>query len=330
VFIRFHLWLIPVVASRDNSPTPDYDSIMPDLSLILITHNSARWLTPFITSWEATLRNAPELTTELILADAGSTDDTLHLAQTIRPDATLLPLPNVGFGAAANAATKAAQSPWILLCNPDLTFSPLFAAALLAPLLASDASIPWSQAACIAPQLLNPDGTIQPSIGRFPTVRSLLADQLRPREQRKYISPQPTAPTPVDWATGACLLLLRHAFLEVGGFDEKFFLYVEEVDLQRRFRDAGHPTWFVPLEGAAITHHHPNAARSPRPEVLRWSARGLLRYFAKHQPLSLSAYRLLALLTGRLPPSEALAPRQKILQRPTGPSEPLKKSVKSV
>jgi GT2 family glycosyltransferase len=297
---------------------------MPAISLILVTHNSARWLTPFVNSWEATLRAvppaSPEITIEILLVDAGSTDDTLRLAEAMLPDATLLPLGNVGFGAAANAAARHAAAPHLLLCNPDLTFPPAFASTLLRPVLAQDPAHPWSAAACIAPQLLNPDGTVQPSVGRFPTVRSLIADQLRPRERRKYTFPQPAQPTPIQWATGACLLLRRDVFLQLGGFDEKFFLYVEEVDLQRRLHAAGLPAWFVPLPGAQITHHHPNAARTPRQEVLRWSARGTLRYFAKHNPLSLPAYRLLALLTRRLPPREALASRRTILERPTGPS----------
>ena len=122
----------------------------------------------------------------------------------------------------------------------------------------------------------------------------------------------------MDWAMGACLLIRQEAFLAVEGFDEKYFLYVEEVDLQRRLRDTGHGLWFVPE--AEVTHHAPNAARVPREEVQRWAARGTLRYFAKFGPVgSLWMYRVLAVVTRRLGLKEAFASRGKILGRPTGP-----------
>jgi GT2 family glycosyltransferase len=177
---------------------------------------------------------------------------------------------------------------------------------------------PYATAACLAPRLLNGDGSVQPSVGIFPSVAAIVRDQFRPREQRKYLYPQPAASRAIDWAMAACLLVRKDAFDAVGGFDERFFLYVEEVDLLRRMKDAGHETWFVPE--VAVTHHSPNAARTPRPEVQRYSARGVLRYFAKHGSLlQRGAYRLLALAGGRLPAREALAARSTLLARSTGP-----------
>jgi len=296
---------------------------MPVLSLILVTHDSRRWLRGFAESWEALLNASPLLVAagcEVVVADAGSADDSLQLIEEILPNAMRISCGNVGFGKAVNTAARAASGTWLLLCNPDLTFPAGFATLLLEPLLFVGADKPaWTNAACIAPRLINLNGTVQPSVGRFPTATGIIRDQFRPRENRKYHFPQPQVPTCIDWAMGACLLLQHEAFLAIDRFDEKYFLYMEEVDLQRRLKAGGYETWFVPVENAAVIHHHPNAARTPRPEVLRWSARGTLRYFAKFSPSSLFAYRWLAFLTGRLSAGEAFASRESILNKPTGP-----------
>jgi len=283
----------------------------PKLALIVVTHNSVRWLPAFFDSWR---KAAPTLgpETEIILADSGSTDDTPTIAQHSVPTARIIESGNIGYGGAANRAAAASTAPWILLCNPDLAFSSNFESTFLIPTLSS----PPSNTGCIAPGLLNEDSSPQPSVGNFPTIRGIIADQFRPRPQRKYISHPVKGP--VDWATGACLLIQRTHWNAIHGFDEKFFLYAEEVDLQRRLAARGLRTYFV--SEAIIIHHAPNAARPSNPITQKYASRGLLRYFAKHgTPTQLLAYRLLALLSLRLPPHEALAPRKKILEIATGP-----------
>ncbi len=283
-----------------------------------MTHESAPWLRGFVDSWNQTVAAAGLRSTaiEFFAVDAGSADDSSALLQTLKPDVQLLRCENLGYGSAINRAAAKATAEWLLICNPDVTFPRDFLTSFLQlPLLQS--STVSGQIGCIAPRLTNADGSAQPSVGHFPTIRALLRDQFRPRSLRKYQSPQPFAACAVDWASGACLFLRRSAFEAAGGFDERYFLYMEEVDLQRRLRDAGHPTLFAPA--LTVTHHHPNAQRSPRLQVQRYSARGLLRYFAKHSAHSLLVYRLLALVTGRLSSKEALAPRKTILNRATGP-----------
>jgi len=267
---------------------------------------------------------------ETLIADSDSRDDTPAVATKAFPGSGFLSCGNIGFGAAANRAIAAARAPWILLCNPDLTFPTDFGQRLLGPLfahLSRDAAPPkWlaARAGCVAPRLVNADGSPQASVGRFPTIGRIVRDQFRPRERRKYSFPQPALTWgdgqggPIAWASGACLLIHRARCLSVGGFDENYFLYVEEVDLQRRLYNAGHPTWFFP--GATVMHHQPNAGRPARPLVQCWSARGTLRYFAKFGGVgSLFAYRMIAFAGGRLSATEAFARREKILERSTGP-----------
>jgi GT2 family glycosyltransferase len=287
----------------------------PSLALVVVTHNSQRWLPDFFSTWRATLEGlARPLRVRVLIADAGSTPDQVAGLSALAPAATILKLANIGYGAAANRAAAAADTSHLLLCNPDLTFPKEFARRLLAPLLDG---APHA-AACLAPRLLNADGSLQPSVGGFPTLAGLLRDQFRPREHRKYLHPQPATAQKIDWAMAACLLVRKDAYDAVGGFDERFFLYVEEVDLLRRLHDAGHATWFLP--DVSVMHHQPNANRAPRPEVQRYAARGLLRYFAKHgTTLQRTTYGLLALASRRLPAREALASRAAILKRSTGP-----------
>jgi GT2 family glycosyltransferase len=251
----------------------------------------------------------------VIVADSGSTDETVAKVRQFAPAATVVECGNVGYGAAANRGVAwAAGASWVMVCNMDLTFSAAVGGLIGRAGRGEFGEKVW----CVAPGLVNENGTVQASVGAWPTLSGLLADQFRPREQRKYVFPQPTEAGEVAWVTGACLILKRAVYEELGGFDEKYFLYVEEVDLLRRGFEAGWRTWFEPL--VRVTHHAPNASRDPRPEVQRWSARGLLRYFAKFGGwLSLRGYGLLAMLSGRLPFGEAFASRGKILERSTGP-----------
>lgn len=292
---------------------------MPTVGLVVVTHDSGIWLPQFATSWRkaiATCGGGGAEKIEVHIADSGSRDHTCELARQLLPEAILQTCGNIGFGAAANAAIREMTASWIVLSNPDVTFSSEFLSSLHAIIGVVD-RIP-SDVSCIAPRLLNADGSLQPSVGLFPTIITLLQDQCRPRQLRKYLSSQPSSEAPIDWASGACLIFQRDSFLAAGGFDEKYFLYVEEVDLQRRLREMGKQILFVP--SLQITHHQPNAARPPRPDVQRWAARGMLRYFARFSPfISLPLYRLLACASGRLTFREALASRKSILGRTTGP-----------
>jgi N-acetylglucosaminyl-diphospho-decaprenol L-rhamnosyltransferase len=291
----------------------------PALTVVVVTHNSAEFLDGWVRSWRAqAVAGAGWSNPPVIVADSGSTDDTAARVQALAPEARWLALENIGYGAAANRAIALAATPWVLLCNPDLIFPPPFLATLAqAATTPAEADGVPTDAGVVAPLLRDADGVMQPSVGLFPTLRSIMADQFRPRRWRKYRRP-PSAGGRVDWATGACLLLRRAAFEGVGGFDAHFFLYVEELDFQCRLRRAGWCTWFCPA--VQVVHLAPAAARPSSPQTRLWAARGLLRYFAKHgRTGQLTGYRALALLSGRLSAREALAPRQAILARATGP-----------
>jgi GT2 family glycosyltransferase len=281
----------------------------PVIAVIVVTHNSEGWLPGFF-RWWASVTAATPYAHEIVVADAGST----MLPGAVPAGARMVACGNVGFGASINRAVTVTSAPWLLLCNPDVSFGEDFGPQFLKPVLTTPLSFPRN-VGCIAPGLVNDDDSGQPSVGAFPRIRRLIADQFRSPMYRKFAHPAPTGL--YDWATGACLLVRREHFQRVGGFDEKFFLYVEEVDLQRRLAAVGLRTWFV--QDVGVIHHAPNAA-APRSTAGRYSARGMLRYFAKHGTFGqLFAYRLLAVASRRLSLREAFAPTGKILETPTGP-----------
>ncbi len=188
---------------------------------------------------------------------------------------------NYGYGGAINRAyfSMKTRPTWVVACNSDLIFPDGSIAALLATIARVD-----PDAACVAPLLLDPPelgGGIQPSVGHFPTLASLVAGRMRPRKTRKYRATPRTA-CDVDWATGACLALRAEAFEELGGFDDAMFLDYEETDLCKRLFDAGwrvrfDPTW-------SVVHSSPNAQRPADPARQVHTRSSLVRYLAKHRP----------------------------------------------
>ncbi len=114
------------------------------------------------------------------------------------------PASNLGFGAGVNRGAAGATEPWLLVLNSDVSIPPSFLVQLGGLLRQLPADV-----VALGPALRNPDGSAQPSVGEFPNLaRSLLA-LVQPRERRKYVSPAAHRAGPVDWVTGACLVLRR-------------------------------------------------------------------------------------------------------------------------
>ncbi len=221
----------------------------------------------------------------LTVVDNGATCSLDAITVELSHSSVLRPMRNLGYGAAINEAVRQSvdAAAWIVACNADLVFESDVLARLgnlveMAP----------AEVGCIAPRLLDPpqgdvgvDRRTQPSIGSFPTLRSLLARRTTPRRTRKYI-PTPALACDVDWATGACLLIRTSAFAAIGGFDSEFFLDYEDVDLCRRLRLNG---WRVRCEpGWCVTHRSPNAARPISANRHVHTRASLVRYWAKHRP----------------------------------------------
>jgi GT2 family glycosyltransferase len=187
---------------------------------------------------------------------------------------------NRGFARAVNEGYRLSRGGWVLLLNPDLKLADGFLPQVLH--VAADLEARDPRAGIVGFQLLNSDGSPQCSAGAFPTLPGTLAGLLRPRARRKYLVQTGELRQPVSWVTGCCLLVRRECLVEVGGLDQGFFLYYEDVDLCRRARACGWSVWFDPRLRAV--HHDPLHLR-PVPPALRLITRhGLLSYAARHWP----------------------------------------------
>ena len=189
-----------------------------------------------------------------------------------------------GYAANANAGVAATAGDAVLVANADCVAGPGSVAGL--------ADFMAARAGCgvAGPQLIYPDGSWQPSRRAFPTVRGTLVRRtplrwlLRPGERQRshyLLDERPAGPARADWLLGAFLLLRRSALEELGGFDEGFRLYCEDIDLCYRAARAGWERWYVP---AAVVEHA-YAAEIDRRFVTRrtlWHLRGMLRFVRKH------------------------------------------------
>jgi len=201
----------------------------------------------------------------------GSASAVLHLAGLEVP--VVDPGRNIGYGAGANRGVSALGPPgegeeYVLVSNADLRVHP-GAIEALARVLDADASL-----AIVGPRILTPEGTVYPSARRFPTsidaAGHALLGLLRPdnRFSRRYrdgakdgaarggdpsaVDPSAVDPSAVDWVSGSCFMVRRGAFEELGGFDESFFMYAEDLDLCWRAGRSGWGVAFVPK--AKVTH----------------------------------------------------------------------------
>jgi N-acetylglucosaminyl-diphospho-decaprenol L-rhamnosyltransferase len=194
---------------------------------------------------------------EVVVVDNGSADGSVaRLVDRIPDVVTLAPGRNLGYGAGANRGMAATTAPYVLICNPDLAFDPGVVAALVEA-LESDPG-----AAIAGPLVRTSEGDRYPSARQFPSLVDaaghavlglfLPSNPFTRAYQRTDLASAGLAVTPVDWVSGACFLARRAAFEGIGGFDEAYFMYAEEVDLCWRIGRSGWRVLYVP--SAAVTH----------------------------------------------------------------------------
>lgn len=268
----------------------------PRLSVVVVSFESRE---PLRDCLDSLLPCRDSISLEVVVVDNGSTDGTVEMLAEVYPWVRVIAnAGNRGFTAAVNQGVEAASGAALLILNPDCEVN----LGALERLLAALESEP--RLAAVGPALLDDQGKIARSCGRFPSLWTLLCDHLRliylfPDSRLfggyKYGGEAIESLDRVDWASGAALLVSRDAWREIGGLDEQIFMYMEEVDWCRRAALGGRAVRYVPE--ARIVHHGQQSSRRAPLATYLYNISSRVYYFRKHHgPLAaLSARGILAL-----------------------------------
>lgn len=224
----------------------------PDLSVIVVTHNGREMA---LTTLRSAIAASGAIAVEWLVVDAGSTDGTPDAIEQELDGVRVIRRDNRGFAASNNVALAEARGRYVLLLNPDVEIPE----GTLGELVATMDDRPGLGLASVVQR--GTDGTLQPSIRRFPSPLRSLGEALFAAHWPFLRSFQEletrTAPYEregeVDWLVGAFLIARREALEAVGPMDERFFLYSEEIDWCYRFWQAGWPVAHLP--SMSIVHH---------------------------------------------------------------------------
>lgn len=177
-----------------------------------------------------------------------------------------------GFGANHNAAFKQCRAPYFCILNPDIEWQENPFPQLLA-------TIEAQQAALVAPQIRSPLGTVEDSMRKYPTLQSLFAKAVYGEEGRAPIEAGATLARP-DWVAGMFMLVRSRDFATIGGFDEAYFLYYEDVDLCAQLKAAG-----LTIVGDLSVHVVHKARRASRHDWrhMKWHFASMFRYLRRHR-----------------------------------------------
>ncbi|MDP9491710.1 MAG: glycosyltransferase family 2 protein [Actinomycetota bacterium] len=248
---------------------------MADVAAVVVTYNGL----PHV---EKALESVADL--ETVVVDHGSSDGTLELVRERFPDVTLVEQENRGLAAGWNTGIRRTSAPYVLVLNSDAWVVGDAAERLVR----FAEGIP--RAAWVAPRLLNPDGSLQPSVRGFPTPWRLATEYLFLRKlapRSRFLNAfygggfRHDEIREVEFAKAAAFLIRREAFDDVGPFDEEFFLFSEETDWSYRARKAGWRTLFFP-EAEAV-HVGGSSWRRESASLFREQVRGHLRFLVKHK-----------------------------------------------
>ena len=243
----------------------------PRCACVVVTYDALPWIERCLASVAGT---------DTVVVDNGSTDGTPDAVRERFPGVRVIQSSNDGLAAGWNRGIAETDAEHVLILNADAW---LVEDALVRLLAVADAR---PRAAAVAPRLLDPDGTLQRSVRGYPTPWRLATEYLYLRK----LAPRSRALNAfygagfdhaservVEWVMGACFLLRRSAYDEVGRFDERYFLFSEEVDWMRRAADAG---WSVVFTPDARCVHVGGAAHGGR--MFRENVRGHLLYLSLH------------------------------------------------
>ncbi len=232
---------------------------------------------------------------EIIVVDNASTDDSVQVVARRFPTVKLIAAErNLGFARGNNVGLGQATGTYLLLLNPDTEVVGTALSSMV------DYMEAHPDIGVLGPRLLFPDGRTQPSRRRFPTLATALVESTvvqqwfpnMPMLRTYYVQDRSDdQEQDVDWLVGACLLVRRQAWEQVGPLDEQFFMYSEELDWCRRFKMSGWRVAYFP--DAQIIHHEGQSSGQVAPARHIYFQTSKVQYFRKHHgPLVGEALRI--------------------------------------
>jgi GT2 family glycosyltransferase len=260
------------------------------VTAIVVTYNSAGSLANCLT---ALTEEIDEIGGEIIVFDNNSNDDTTNIIKSRFPKILLIESGrNIGFGAANNAAAKLARGKYLFFANPDMFLDNGSLRALM------DTFESYPDSGAVVARLRNTDGSFQPTCRNFPNFYNIFFSRgsvlnhkkLAVKAGKTYTIGDFNEVSDVPAASAACMLIDKQFFKDIGGFDQRFFLFMEDTDLSLRIYQAGRKIYFVPQASAL---HHWGKGSSVSPIKRSWYHHiSVWRYYLKHYPNGFSLFVL--------------------------------------
>jgi len=266
------------------------------LDILIVNFNTRDDLLACLASVDAHPPSSPH---QIFVVDNASSDGSVEAVRSQWPRIQIFPLTrNVGFGAANNVALRASTAPLVLLLNSDTLVTRGSLDALIARLTETGA-------VAAGPRLMDAEGRPEISYGSMLSPAAEFVQRLRQRAAmsssraaRRYVSRLVAREREVDWVSGACLLVRRDAAIAAGLFDERFFLYEEDVDFCAALRADGGRILFTPH--AALVHLRGRSQPAARRRSTADYDRSHLAFYEKHAPVWAPWLRWWLKLRGRL------------------------------
>lgn len=275
------------------------------VSIIIITYNTKELIQK---SLDELFKIKQDLDWEIIFVDNNSKDGTKEYLKESQNNNNNIKIifnnQNLGFAKAVNLGVKTAKGDYILLLNSDAFINQEQIKELLG-VLELDSKI-----GIVAPQLLNTDGSIQPSFGNFPSIVTMIfyllrLDKIFPWGMVVY----PNSASWIsafggmtmrnsDWVSGACILIKKQIFDKVGLFDENYFMGVEDIDFCYRVRLAGYKIMYIPQIKILHYHQYTSKKLSKKLAIIKVVNNSLMYFYRKFHPGSFLRYYVFVFLTG--------------------------------
>ena len=277
--------------SDKQAVSPEHHGVVSDrrpLAIVTVTYSPGEHLRHFLDS----IPDAVTGESVVVMADNGSTDGAPEAA--VKPGVELLPTGgNVGYGTAVNTAVRvlarrrgevnAVNDEFFLISNPDVVLSPGSIDRMI------EAARRHPRAGVVGPKILEPDGGVYPSAREVPEVISGIGHALlgtvwkdNPWSKKYRRGADLNREREAGWVSGSCLLVRWAAFEAIGGFDERYFMYMEDVDLGDRMARAGWQNIFTPE--ATVTHAQGHAANKHKSTMLPAHHESAYRFQADRHP----------------------------------------------